>query len=192
MRRGWHPAVGRGRRQRGITLVISLIMLVALALIATSAFKGSTTNLRTVGNAQSRQEAFAAAQTALETTISSSQFVENPLAVAASPVNVDVVGNGDANFVVRISPAPACYRVRPVSAGELNPAVASDLPCLLSQRPSGIESDIPGPASGASLCSDMEWNVRAVVADPVSTTQLAANQGIAVRGLVTDAASNCP
>jgi hypothetical protein len=104
-----------------------------------------------------------------------------------------VHGNGRAAYTARLEPAPACYRVRPVPSRELNPMAAADLPCLLSQAPNGIESDAPGgTAAGASLCSDMEWNIRAAVSDPATGTNVAANQGIAVRGFVTDAASGCP
>ena len=182
----------RASAQRGVTLIVALVMLMAMALLAVWAYNGSTGNLRIVGNTQVRQEAFAAAQAAIESTISSALFVQDPVAVAASPIPVDVHGNGTPAYVARLQPAPACYRVRPVSSGELNPSVATDLPCLLSQAPTGIESELPGPPSGASLCSDMEWNIRAVVNDAATGTSVASNQGVAVRGFVTDAATGCP
>jgi hypothetical protein len=183
---------GRGGRERGVTLIVALVMLLAMALLAVWAYNGSTGNLRIVGNTQVRQEAFAAAQAAIEWTISSPLFVQEPAAVAASPIPVDVHGNGTPSYAALLQPAPTCYRVRPVSASELNPSAATDLPCLLSQAPNGIESELPGPAAGASLCSDMEWNIRAVVNDAPSGTSVAANQGVAVRGFVTDAATGCP
>ena len=178
--------------QRGATLIVALVMLLAMALLAVWAYNGSTTNLKIVGNTQTRQEAFAAAQAAIEWTISSSLFVQDPASVAASPIPIDVHGSGYAAYAARLDPAPLCYRVRPVSSGELDPTTATDLPCMLSQTPNGIESEVPGPAAGASLCSDMEWNVRAVVNDATSGTSVAANQGVAVRGFVTDAATGCP
>lgn len=178
--------------ERGVTLIIALIMLVAMSLLAVWAYNTSTTNLRTVHNTQSRQEAFSAAQTAIESTISSSLFMQDPAAMAASPIPVDIDGDGTADYTARLAPAPACYRARTVAATELNPALATDLPCLVSQEPSGIDSDVPGAAAGGSLCVDMEWNVRAVVSDAATATNVAVNQGIAVRGLVTDAASGCP
>ncbi len=184
--------VGARAGQRGVTLIVALVMLLAMALLAVWAYNGSTGNLRVVGNTQVRQEAFAAAQAAIESTISSSLFVQDPVAVAGSPIPVDVHGNGTPAYAARLEPAPTCYRVRPVAAGELNPSVATDLPCLLSQAPNGIESELPGPPAGASLCSDMEWNIRAVVSDAATGTNVAANQGVAVRGFVTDAATGCP
>jgi hypothetical protein len=44
-------------RQRGATLFIGLVMLVVLTLFALSAFQTSSTNLKTVGNMQEREEA---------------------------------------------------------------------------------------------------------------------------------------
>ncbi|HEX2539949.1 MAG TPA: PilX N-terminal domain-containing pilus assembly protein [Caldimonas sp.] len=185
------PRLGAAR-QRGVTLIVALVMLLAMALLAVWAYNGSTGNLRIVGNTQVRQEAFAAAQAAIETTISSSLFVQDAAAVAASPIPVDVHGNGTAAYTARLEPAPLCYRVRPVGSAELDPTVPTDLPCMMSQAPNGIESELPGAAAGASLCSDMEWNIRAVVTDAPSGTSVAANQGVAVRGFVTDAATGCP
>ena len=57
----------RPARQRGISLVLGLIMLVLLTLLAISAFQASNVNLRIAGNMQVRQETLAAAQTAIET-----------------------------------------------------------------------------------------------------------------------------
>ena len=47
--------------QRGITLFVGLIMLVLITLMVTSAFTLSTSNLKSVGNMQARDEAIAAA-----------------------------------------------------------------------------------------------------------------------------------
>ncbi len=102
-----HRQPRRGR-QRGATLAVALIFLVLMSLFAVSAFLGSSTNLRVVGNMQVRQEALAAAQVAIEQTISSIQFAEAPAAVAGNPVNVDTDGNSVTDYVVRMTPQPAC------------------------------------------------------------------------------------
>ena len=104
---------GSVRRQRGVTLIIALVLLVALAMLGIWAFNGSTTNTRIVGNMQVRQEAMDAAQAAVETTISSALFTTAPAAVAASAVNVEVNG---VNYAVWLKDKdggkkPACFRV---------------------------------------------------------------------------------
>jgi uncharacterized membrane protein len=180
-------------RQRGATLITALIMLVALAMLAIWAFNTSTTNLRVVGNTQARQESLAVAQAAVEQTISSSMFVKEAATVAASPIPVDFDNDGNADLEARLSPPPACYRVRILKVNELDPGSAGDLPCLGSSSvQSGIEIDGAAPPAGDSLCADSDWNIRAVVNDPRSNANVAVNQGIAVRSLSTDTANACP
>lgn len=179
--------------QRGITMIVALVLLIALGISAVWAFNLSTSNSRAVANTQYRQEALGAAQAAIDRTISSAQFVEQPQAVAAAPVAVDLSGDNVADYSVTLSPAPACYKVRIVKLAELDPDRAADRPCLKSSgaQHAGIEG-ISGSGAGDSLCADSEWNLRAEVADVATGTRVALNQGVALRGLQTDAANSCP
>lgn len=180
-------------RQRGATLIVALIMLVAMAMLGIWAFNTGTTNLRIVGNSQARAEALTATQAAVETTISSPLFITNPTAVAASPIAVDLDGDGRSDLSARLSPAPSCYRVRVVKTAELDPAAAADLACYgtgAAQNP-GIVAAGPTNA-GESMCADSEWNVRATVDDAGSGARAVLNQGVAVRSLTTDANNGCP
>ena len=181
------------RRQRGATLVVALIFLILMGLFAISAFNGSMTNLRVVDNMQSRQEAVGAAQVALETTLSSSQFSTNPDNVAANPVQVDVDGNGSIDYQVRMTPRPSCYRAKPIKTVELDPGTPADLACMKSGvvTTGGLEEESGGAAAGNSLCANTEWNVRAEVADARTGAKVAVNQGVAIRVLETDAANAC-
>jgi hypothetical protein len=180
-------------RQRGYTVVVALIMLTALALLAASAVRSSTTNLRAVGNMQSRQEALASAQAAVERTISTPQFTVQPAAVAARPVAIDLDGNGVADYSATLTPAPRCYNYRAVRNLELDPDLPTDVPCLRSSAGTGSGIETAGGSSAAdSLCADSEWNVRVVIAEAGSGTSVAINQGVAVRGIVTDAVNSCP
>jgi hypothetical protein len=183
----------RPARQRGATLFVAMIILAALALLAAWAFNSSTMNLRVVGNSQTRAEVFAAGQTAIEQTISSPAFMQQPLVVAAAPIPIDVDGDGVVDQTARLVPAPSCYRARTVRMNELDAAQASDRPCLRSASSAnlGIEA-AGGEASGDSLCADSEWNVRAAVNSPDSGARAVVNQGVAMRGAITDAANNCP
>ena len=182
------------KHQRGATLIVALILLMALALLAVSAVNTSTTNLRVVGNTQSRQEALAVAQAAVEKTISTPLFITSSAAVAAAPIPVDVDGNGVADYEARLSPKPACYRVRVLKVSELDPNSTADLACLGSgaAHTAGIEVAGAAPLAGDSLCADSDWNIRAVVSDARSSTSVAVNQGISVRSLSTDTDNSCP
>lgn len=179
--------------QGGTTLVVALIFLVLMSLFAISAFDGSTTTLRVVGNAQARDEAVGAAQVAVEQTLSTPTFSTNPDIVAANPVNVDLDGNGTPDYRVTMTPQPKCYRARPIKTVELDIALPADLACMKSGvvPNSGLDDGEAATVAGNSLCANTEWNVRAEVADDRSGTQVAVNQGVAIRVLETDATNSC-
>ena len=65
-------------RERGATLIVSLIMLLLITLLAVSSFTLGKGNLQIVGNMQQRNQAFAAAQGAVAAVISSTQFTATP------------------------------------------------------------------------------------------------------------------
>lgn len=93
------------RAQRGVTLVVGLIMLVLITLMVTTAFTLSTINLKSVGNMQSRDEAIAAANTALEQVLSS-PFTNAP---TAESINVDINNDNKIDYVVSVA-QPVCIR----------------------------------------------------------------------------------
>lgn len=180
-------------RQRGATLVVALIFLVLMSLFAVSAFNNSSVNLRVVGNMQSRQEAQDAAQVAVEQTLSSPTFTSSPDTVAANPVIVDIDNNGAADYQVRMTPKPRCYRAQPIKTVDLDPSLPADLACMKSGAVTtgGLETAAGGAIAGNSLCANTEWNVRAEVSDERTGTKVAINQGVAVRVLETDASNAC-
>ncbi|GAB2461135.1 hypothetical protein GCM10027082_09910 [Comamonas humi] len=170
-------------RSRGATLVVALIFLVLMSLFAVTAFNSSSSNMRVIGNTQARQESAAAAKMAVEETISSSAFHTNPAGVAASPVPVDMDGDGTPDYSATISPQPFCFRAIPT----ILPAAPKDDPskdpyksCRGSDNPDPTYVD--GSVAGADPagCVDSEWSVRAVVADAATRTTVAENQGVAV------------
>lgn len=179
--------------ERGVTLVVVLVFLVLLALLAINAFLGSTTNLRIVGNMQARSEGEAAAQVAIEQTISSDTFARDPALAASAPI---VVNTGSASYAVRITPVPTCYRVRVVKNSELDPSIATDTACIRSGTVTmpGVQQPTPGEAgklADNSICADTEWNIRAEVTDARSGAKLAVNQGAALRMVQSDAINMC-
>jgi hypothetical protein len=189
-----NPDVPSSRRQRGAALVIALIMLVALGLLAGWTAKAGYVDMLITTNSQSRSEALAAAQVAVEQTLSSPLFVQQTAAVAASPVPVDLDGDGTPDYTATLSPAPACYRMRVLKVAELDASIPANLVCLGSSSAQNAGVEVAGAASGGgdSLCASSEWNIRARVTDPRTRASVAVNQGVAIRSLSTDAANNCP
>ena len=179
--------------QQGVTLTVTMIFLILISLFAVTAFKNSTGNLRIVGNMQSRQESVAVAQKALEQTISSAYFTTNPADVAATPVLVDVDGDGTIDYRATLNPQPHCYRTKAIKSSELNPTLAADLACMKSGtvQQGGLDTPDAAADAGNSMCANSEWNIGAQVIDVRSGTKVLVNQGVAVRVLETDAVNAC-
>lgn len=91
-------------KQRGVTLIVGLIMLVLITLMVATAFMLSSTNLKSVGNMQYRDEAIAAADIAINRVVST-DFTAAP---AATSHTVDVAQNGVA-FTVNVA-VPTCIK----------------------------------------------------------------------------------
>ncbi len=180
-----HLSMNTASRQRGATLVVALIFLVLLSLFAFNAFNSSSTNVR--------QEAISAAQTAIEAVISTTTFSITPANVAATPITVDIDNNGTVDYTVSMSPQPSCYRVQPIKNNQLNFAVATDRECITSGliRNSGIDTTETTVSADDSLCSNTEWNLRAVVTDTTTGANVAVNQGVGLRVIASDASSYC-
>jgi len=89
--------------QRGATLVVGLIMLVLITLMVTTAFTLSSTNLKSVGNMQLRNEAVAAGNMAIEKVIGS-PFAAAP---SAEEILVDINNDGINDYAVSIA-TPVC------------------------------------------------------------------------------------
>lgn len=181
------------KRQHGATLVMAMVLLLLMSLMAANAFKNSSTGLRIVGNMQGRQESMAAAQKAIEQTISSAAFTATPELVAATPVPVDIDGDGNTDYTATLNPQPNCYRTRVIKMNELNPDNAGDLSCMQSGSVQGGGIDDPNAAvdAGNSMCATMEWNVGSRVVDARTGADVTIHQGVSVRVLETEAESQC-
>ena len=92
------------QRQHGISLLLSLVMLVVITLLVVSAVRMSNSNLKTVGNMQFKNEAVAAAQQAIE------QQVMGNVSNFYTPVDQPILING---YTGTIS-APVCLKMVPV------------------------------------------------------------------------------
>ena len=183
------------RRQRGMTLVIALIMLVLLALFGLSGYHTSVTDLKTSGNMQARTEALNAAQEAIETTISTPRFITDPANSLATPCGsantfcTDYNADGVAEYTVRLEPAPTCVSKKVIKVLELNLDNAEDLGCSVGQSQ---QFGVAGAGNaGDSLCANSTWQVTAEASSSVSNAKVTVSQGVGVRVGVDDVSASC-
>lgn len=175
--------------QRGVTLVVGLIMLVLITLMVTTAFTLSNTNLKSVGNMQARDEAIAAANTAIEQVLSS-PFTSAP---AAESINVDINNDNTADYTVNFA-VPVCIRASQAGGG--------------SGGGSGSGGNADGSATGGlggnettealKFASGVPpkfntvWELDATVTDAISGTSVRVRQGVRVLLSQTEKNSVCP
>lgn len=177
-------------RQEGATLFTALIMLVAITLLALSALNSTTTDLKVVGNMQSRNEALNAAQQAIETAISSPRFFETPDDALPDPCGApntlctDLNGDGAPEYVTRLEPAPACVSARVIRTSELSLASAEDLGCVNRRGRRGS-------SNANSLCADTRWEITAEASSTFSGTKVTVTQGVELRVAAADAEALC-
>ena len=171
----------RHTRQRGMTLLVAMIILVMVTLLAVSAYRVSNTNLKVVGSMQGQQQGLSAAQAIIEQVLSSLQFTRSPAAVAAANYFVDMNGDGSPDYQVYLNPQPRCVRTAPVVIGT-NPR-PEDYPC--------IGSAVMGKAHLSSYCADTIWEITATTTDSITAAKSTVRQGVAVRVGVDDASSSC-
>ncbi len=165
------------RAQRGVTLVIALIMLVVITVMVVSAFLLSTTNLRGAGNMQYREQAIAAANFVIDREIEGS-FYLTPATVAAvvgSTSDVDIDNDGTDDFRVTIA-GLSCIKATKSTASAV--------------------SSVTLPTSMTFIATyDSVWDFNATVADASTfSTGTAVNVHQGIRAHLTQAQCDlvCP
>jgi len=181
-------------RQSGAVLIVSLIMLALITLLAVTSFRLGKSNLQIVGNMQSRNQALAAAQAALEQVISRLQFTQTPTNAITNPCQgnnttcVDVNGSGRADVIVRVNPTCISNYVIPTS--QLNWNSTKDQACIAGTNPE--TAGIAGAPASNSLCANTVWDTQAIASDAVTSAQYVIDEGTAVRVPASTASSSCP
>lgn len=94
----------RPNRQRGMVMVVSLLLLTVMTLLVLSSINTGTINLRILSNMQSKQEAEAVTQLAVDEFVSDEANFDPPQSAT--------VENG--NYTVDIS-EPQCVAAKPAS-----------------------------------------------------------------------------
>jgi Tfp pilus assembly protein PilX len=183
-------------RQRGVTLIVGLIMLVLITLLALTTFNMSRSGIQVVSNMQAKAEGETAARQVIEETISSTQFFATPGNSLDEPCNgvpntrcVDVNGDGTQDVKVELTPAPACIRARSVMNTQLDVSDEEDVGCALGASQS---FGVSGSVTGESLCADSLWELNAVATDTVTEARVEVTQGVAVRVARDDIETSCP
>lgn len=163
------------RNQSGVTLLVTLIMLILITLMVTTAFTLSNSNLKSVGNMQFRNEALAAANVAIEQQISSADSFTNPTAKTISV--------GSYNVTVA---KPICLYVSDVvekttadgnATLKLDSASSSDIRTGTGTVGGGTTTAAPA-VNGSYL--NTYWDIAATVNDGISGALVTAHQGIKI------------
>lgn len=150
--------------QRGAALVVGLIMLVLITIMLITALNLGTSNFRSVGNMQFRNEAIAAANVAIQERLSS-DFTEPPT-TSVSAVNI-----GANEFEVQVT--PTCVAAEQV----------------FTARKSSVKL---GPAMSASPVWSTTWDIRAVVNDEKTGASVEVHAGSRVQLEDSDKQQSCP
>ena len=183
-------------RQRGATLIVSLIMLLLITLLAMSSFVLGKGNLQIVGNMQQRNQAFGAAQGAVAAVISSTRFTATPgdaippnsvPAYCAAGANTTCAGvNGDNNPDINVAVTPTCDSIQPILVTQLDYSNPNDAGCLIG---AAQDFGVTGASNNNSMCSNSVWDIQASATDAMSGANYVVDQGVAVRVPATAA---CP
>lgn len=159
---------GDATGQRGVALIVGLIMLVIISLVIVGAFSLSATNAKSVGNMQVREEALAAANQAVEVLISSNFTV----AMNTNTFTVDINKDGTTDYVVNTA-VPTCIRA----------VKASDA------KPSDVEL---GPSMSGGVDWLTDWDIDATVSDAATGASVRVRQGVRVKLTESQKSTVCP
>ncbi|MBI5277309.1 MAG: type II secretion system protein [Burkholderiales bacterium] len=143
------------RRQRGATMIIALIMIATITLLVVASFTLSSTNLRSVGNLQVREESLAAANRAIELVLSSA-FTDAP---TAQEITVDINNDGTTDYTVALA-QPTCVKV----------AIAS----------SGAKTQVGLNMGSSDKTWYTDWDLDATVTDAATGARVRVHQGVRV------------
>ena len=167
-------------RQRGATLLISLIMLVVMTLFAITAIRTGNIGLKIVGNQQAQKQMEAAAAQAVEQVVSNlgnfdSAAIILPAAPAAQRICINATVAGAPPVAI---PPDICTDVAPGSFQvDVQP-----VRCISAKRQTG------GSLTQAMSTYENTWEIVATVTDSRTGARATYHQGVMIRML----ASSCP
>ncbi len=188
-------------KQKGVVLLIGMMMLILLTLMAVAALKFGTSNFALVNNQQTRGEAIRSAEQVIDQLINNQEialannanlfnttYTCNGVALAANQIPIGIVSATACDYRVVVN-TPVCIKRLPIKQASLNFAVADDLGCSKSvdQASLGVE----GAAAGDSLCSEVTWDVSATANDAFQQNNVTVTQGVGQRVASTKVNAVC-
>jgi len=180
------------RQQRGMTLVVALVMLVLITLLAMTTFNLGKSSIQVVNNMQNRDEGIAASRNVLDEAMSSTRFFDTPADALDQPcLNsnhrcFDMNGDGVIDIVTALS-AAKCVKVRTIKSNELDLGVDEDRGCSVG---SSNDHGIVGP-KGNSMCADTTWEMTATSQDQHVQSEVEMVQGVAMRVSTDNVETSC-
>jgi Tfp pilus assembly protein PilX len=187
-------------RERGITLFVSMILLVLITLVAITTFNVGKSSMQIVGNFRQADEAAGAATEAIETAISTTKLIDTPAAIlapgcggTANSLCVDVNADGTPDVTVALKGRnatgnPGCIKAQVVKNATLDLATSDDLACTIARQSFGVQ----GAPVGDSLCTDAIYEVVAVATDATTQASVTVTEGVALRVPTETIVNNCP
>jgi len=171
--------------QRGVVLLVGLVMLMMVTLMAVTGFNIVKVNQQVAGNMESRAQAMTAANAAIEEAISSTLFFNQPGNIfldscgGANTKCYDFNGDGVNDVTVAVS-NPTCVTVEPRTNDQV--IKAGKPGCQI-----GGEGD-----DGQSMCVVTVWDMEAVAIDELTGASATVRQGVEVWASRNNVASACP
>ena len=172
------------RGERGVVLLVALIMLLLVTIMGVVAASQVQNNLKVVYNAEARSAARNAALTAIQEAIATPGFLEGEQAFSFGCNGssytrcLDLTGEGVENDIVIELSRPACISASPLRNSQLNALTdPEDASCFT-----------PGLYS---LCAEALWEVTALARDTATGAKVRVRQGLQTRTTVNLLASAC-
>lgn len=165
----------RPGRQSGMTLLVSMIMLSVLTLFAITAIRTGNIGFKIVGNQQAQKLMEAAAQQAIEQTISNLGNFD--------PVSVIPPGATTAQRVcVNATFGDPLVAIPPATCSSGTQVDVMPVRCISTKRTPG------GSVTQAAGTFDNLWQITATVTDSLTGAKATYHQGVKIRML----SNSCP
>jgi Tfp pilus assembly protein PilX len=187
--------------QRGMALIVGLILLALMTVMAITGFNIGRTSLDIVGNMQGRQEVLAAANSAIQEALSTTRLFEAPGSLFLDPCDNEpntrcFDTNGDEVDDIKVvvggpdgAATPECIQAQTIPTAVLDLNDSSQTGCTTGV---GQTYGVEGATTGASLCAGSVWEIVATATDLVTESEVVVTEGAAVRVSTDDVGTNCP
>jgi Tfp pilus assembly protein PilX len=153
-------------RQRGISLIVGMIMLVLITLLVVTSFNIAGSHLKVINNVQIQNELESAANAAIERTISTSAFANSAGYTATEAIRqfeTSSAGTTEQKTAVSVTVTAACEKAKILSNKEAN-TVSKD--CIWDPDSGGAYIEGKSSAGNSSLCAEALWDVNAATKAP--------------------------